>query len=104
MRFAPYQPKIHFLVCANRRGPESPLGPGCGERGEAVFVALKAKVAAARAYQAVWVTQTACLGVCPKSGATVARYRAGDAAGERAPCVLTEVTPDDVDRLYDEAT
>jgi (2Fe-2S) ferredoxin len=98
MRQAPFRPQLHFFVCANQRAADSPLGAGCGERGVAVFSLLKACVAADRAYQSVWVTQTGCLGVCPKQGATVAVY---GLATESA--LLTEVTPDDARRLYDDA-
>jgi predicted metal-binding protein len=76
MRAAP-SPRLHLFVCANRR-EGSPLGPGCGERGDALYDALKAEVAARRQHAEVWVTKTQCLGICPKRGATVARYP-GDA-------------------------
>jgi (2Fe-2S) ferredoxin len=64
-------------VCANRR-EGSPLGPGCGERGDALYDALKAEVATRRQHVEVWVTKTQCLGICPKRGATVARYPSRD--------------------------
>lgn len=83
-------PRLHLFVCANRR-EGSPLGPGCGDRGEAVYVALKDEVARRRAVVDTWITKTHCLGVCPAEGATVARYPGGD--------IFTEVTPDDVDAL-----
>ena len=66
-------PRLHLFVCANRRD-DSPLGPGCGERGDALYDALKAEVAARGEHTTTWVTKTHCLGVCPKRGATVARY------------------------------
>jgi predicted metal-binding protein len=72
MRAAP-SPRLHLFVCANRR-EGSALGPGCGERGDALYDALKAEVAARRMFTEVWVTKTHCLGICPKRGATVARY------------------------------
>jgi (2Fe-2S) ferredoxin len=74
MHPAPVTPKLHLFVCANRRAPGDPLGPGCGERGEAVFAAMKAEVAKRGAYRAIWVTRTHCLGICPKQGCTVAVY------------------------------
>jgi predicted metal-binding protein len=74
MRVAP-SPRLHLFVCTNRR-EGSPLGPGCAERGEALYDALKAEVARRREYNEIWVTRTYCLGICPKSGATVARYPA----------------------------
>ena len=64
---------MHLFVCANRR-EGSPLGPGCAERGDALYDALKEEVAARREVAAIWVTKTHCLGICPKRGATVARY------------------------------
>lgn len=95
MQPAPYRPSLHFFVCNNRRPADHPLGPGCGARGESVFAGLKERVAIDRDYQRVWVTQTGCIGVCPRRGATVAIYPEGR--------ILTEVGPEDVDPLYDEA-
>jgi (2Fe-2S) ferredoxin len=74
MLAAPPAPSVHLFVCANRRPGGSPLGPGCGTTGEAVFRTLKAEVAKRGAYRAIWVTQTLCLGICPKRGCTVAAY------------------------------
>ena len=81
------RPRLHLFVCANRR-TGSPLGPGCGEHGEAVYNALKATV---RDVARVWITKTHCLGICPKHGCTVARYP--------QQTILTEVTPEDVPTL-----
>ncbi len=76
-------PRVHLFVCTNRRGAErgargeeaaSPLGPGCGERGDALYDALKREVAARGLVADAWITRTHCLGVCPRDGATVARY------------------------------
>jgi (2Fe-2S) ferredoxin len=67
------QPRLHLFVCANRR-EGSPLGPGCGERGDDLYAALKVEVSARHLVNEVWVTKTQCLGICPKVGATVARY------------------------------
>jgi hypothetical protein len=72
MRAAP-SPRLHLFVCANRR-EGSPLGPGCAERGDALYDALKSEVMARRVVAEIWVTKTHCLGICPKRGATVARY------------------------------
>jgi (2Fe-2S) ferredoxin len=74
MRPAPLAPSVHLFVCANRRPEDSPLGTGCGNAGDAVFDAMKQEVAKRGAYRSVWVTQTLCLGVCPKKGCTVALY------------------------------
>jgi len=90
------RPTLHFFVCANRRDG-SPLGPGCGDDGDAVFDAMKAAVGAD--VRRTWVTRTQCLGICPKRGATIARY--GD---DIAPAILTEVTPADVPALFREST
>ena len=67
------RPQLHLFVCANRR-EASPLGRGCAERGDAVYDALKSEVARTGRVVDTWVTKTHCLGVCPKHGATVARY------------------------------
>jgi (2Fe-2S) ferredoxin len=66
-------PRAHLFVCTNRR-EASPLGPGCGEHGDALYDALKREVGARGLVADVWVTRTQCLGVCPREGATVARY------------------------------
>lgn len=70
-------PRTHLFVCTHRREGPSPLGPGCGARGDAVFDALKDGVARRGAYRDVWVTRTACLGVCPEKGCTVVVYPSG---------------------------
>jgi hypothetical protein len=84
-------PRLHLFVCANRREAGSPLGPGCGERGEALYDELKRGVATRAAFGSIWVTKTHCLGVCPKSGATVAAYPSGR--------VLADVDVADADTL-----
>ena len=70
-------PRTHLFVCSHRRDAASPLGTGCGAHGDDVFDALKREVAERSAYRDVWVTRTACLGVCPKQGCTVVVYPAG---------------------------
>ncbi len=70
-------PKLHVFVCANRREASSPLGMACGERGDAVFAALKSWVAERGVYAGVWVTETRCLGICPPTGCTIALYPEG---------------------------
>lgn len=90
-------PRVHLFVCANRR-EGSPLGPGCAERGDVVYAALKDEVARRRLIADVWVTKTHCLGVCPKAGTTVARWP--EATGG---AILTEVVPADAGRLVDDA-
>lgn len=87
-------PRHHLLVCSHRRDDGSPLGAGCGVRGDAVFEALKAEVARRGAYRDVWITRTACLGVCPDHGCTVVVYPAGR--------LLREVSVEDARELLDE--
>jgi (2Fe-2S) ferredoxin len=86
MKPSPYRPRVQLFVCANRRAAGDPLGDGCGDRGDAVFAALKA-----RAHRGLWVTRTHCLGLCPKTGCTVTV----------APQMqsFVEVTVDDVDEI-----
>ncbi len=93
MRVAP-SPRLHLFVCANRRDG-SPLGPGCAERGDALYDALKEAVASRRSVATIWVTKTHCLGICPKHGATVARYPS------REP-ILSDVEIGDVEALLTE--
>jgi (2Fe-2S) ferredoxin len=90
----PPAPQTHFFVCGNRR-ENSPLGPGCGERGDAVYESLKEEVARRRLFTRVWVTRTHCLGICPAHGATVAIY-----PSQR---IVTEVEEGDAVKLFDEA-
>ena len=94
MRAAP-APRLHLFVCANRR-EGSPLGPGCGEHGDALYDALKREVGARGEVAVTWVTKTACLGICPRRGATVARY---PAAGPLGSAIVTEVEPSDAAAL-----
>ena len=88
------QPRLHLFVCANRR-EDSPLGPGCGERGDALYDALKAEVAARAEHNTTWVTKTHCLGLCPKRGATVARYPGSEP-------ILSDVEVADVNALLED--
>ena len=89
-------PRTHLFVCTHRREESSPLGPGCGDSGDAVFDALKAEVARLGAYRDVWVTRTACLGICPRQGCTVVVYPAGK--------LFRDVTVDDARELLNEGT
>jgi predicted metal-binding protein len=97
MRSAPLAPLVHLFVCANRRPTDSPLGPGCGDGGEAVYSALKEAVARRGVVRDAWVTQTQCIGICPRQGCTVAIVARGD---ER---IVAEVTPNDAGALLDGA-
>ncbi|MBX3207919.1 MAG: (2Fe-2S) ferredoxin domain-containing protein [Labilithrix sp.] len=94
MRDAP-APRLHLFVCANRR-EGSPLGPGCGDRGDALYDALKREVALRGEIATTWITKTFCLGICPKEGATVARWPAREASA-----IVTEVAPTDAAELLD---
>ncbi len=73
-------PSRHVLVCVNERDPASPLGTGCGARGEALYASLKDLVTSRGAQRDVWITRTHCLGICPRAGATCVTL---DASGER---------------------
>jgi (2Fe-2S) ferredoxin len=90
MRSSQLRPRLHVYVCGNRRDADDPLGSGCGDDGEAVFSALKARTRSLDP-RSVWVTRTQCLGLCPKRGCTVAV----------APSMqyLVEVELDDVEPL-----
>ncbi len=57
-----------------------------------MYDALKAEVATRRQHAEVWVTKTHCLGICPKRGATVARYP------HREP-IVSDVEVGDVETL-----
>lgn len=92
---AAISPRAHLFVCANRREATNPLGPGCSAHGDAVYDAMKRETAKRGRVSDVWVTKTHCLGICPKKGATIARY-----PGFPEP-ILTEVEPSDVPPLFD---
>jgi hypothetical protein len=92
MHPAPVAPRVHLFVCANRRTPDSPLGSGCGDAGEAVYAELKDEVSRRGQILLVWVTKTYCLGICPRQGATVAVHPPGR--------VITEVFASDAQALY----
>ncbi len=91
MRSVAQRPALHLFVCANRRDPSSPLGTGCADRGDRVYEALKREVATRGAVASTWITKTHCLGVCPKTGTTVALYPSGR--------IVTEVEPHEVGTL-----
>src|SRR6185503_9424228 len=93
---ATFAPKLHLFVCANRREEGSPLGTGCGDRGEALYDALKGEVSRRGLIARTWVTKTHCLGICPKRGATVARYAGSPAS---APTILADVEVGDAATL-----
>lgn len=92
-------PRRHLFVCTNRR-ENSPLGPGCGERGDEVYDALKREVNRRGEVATTWITRTLCLGMCPASGTTVARYAGGPEETGRA--MFTEATKADIDVLLAE--
>lgn len=95
MKSSPLLPESHIFVCANRRPETDPLGPGCGAHGDNVYTALKSAVLANRRTTSTWITKTACLGLCPKAGATVAVY----APGKTGAQIYIDVTTADVDSL-----
>lgn len=88
-------PRVHLFVCTNHR-EGSPLGPGCGARGQALYDELKRRVSQRRLVTEAWITRTHCLGICPRSGATVAVC-----AGRES--IHAEVEPDDAEVLLDRA-
>lgn len=90
-------PRHHLFVCANRREPNSPLGEGCAERGEALYDELKREVSARGLVTRVWITKTHCLGICPREGATVARYATSGAP--HASPIVTEAHASDARAL-----
>jgi (2Fe-2S) ferredoxin len=94
MRPSDFAPRVHVFVCTNHRAENSPLGVGCAEAGEALFDALKKEVAAHRDFARVWVTQTACMGICPKHGAACAIYPEAK--------IFTEVDASNAKAIYDE--
>ncbi|MFI5299718.1 MAG: hypothetical protein ACHREM_16655 [Polyangiales bacterium] len=65
-------PEAHLFVCTNRRDADSPLGAGCGDRGEALYSALKREVSQRGLVRALWVARSQCLGLCPRVGCAVA--------------------------------
>jgi (2Fe-2S) ferredoxin len=87
MERAPLAPDVHLFVCTNVRDASSPLGTGCGARGEVVWRG---------AFRAIWVTRTHCIGICPRRGCTVACYP------ERA--IERDVELADVPTLFARAT
>jgi (2Fe-2S) ferredoxin len=91
MRPASFQPRLQLFVCANERDAGAPLGPGCGARGRQVFAALKREAQRRGLAAAVWVTETKCLGVCPKDGCALAISHGGG--------VFEGVTVDDAQTL-----
>ena len=88
-------PRVHLFVCTNRRD-DAGLGPGCGARGDALYDAFKEAVRLHGWIADVWVTRTKCLGVCPKKGATVARY-------PHAHPIVADVLPEDAGALLEDA-
>jgi predicted metal-binding protein len=85
-----FAPRKHIFVCTHQRAPGDPLGTGCGERGEAVFLRLKARVQEKRAFD-VWITRTACMGVCPQVGCTI--------ASTETETLMRDVTTSDAETL-----
>ena len=64
----------HFFVCTNRREADSGM-PSCALNGSiAVAAALRRARDANGLIASVFVTETLCLGPCPRAGATVVVY------------------------------
>ncbi|GAC1351427.1 MAG: hypothetical protein NVSMB1_04350 [Polyangiales bacterium] len=93
MKESALRPRVHLFVCANRRADDDVLGKGCGANGEAMFWALKARVATRGLVRAVWIAKTHCLGICPKVGCAV--------AVSNGPTYYEECLPEDADALLD---
>ena len=71
------KPKRHVFICTNRRDASSGM-PSCGlNDGADVLAALREVRAARGLYRELFVTESACLGVCPEGGATLVVYPEG---------------------------
>lgn len=93
MKISGVRRRLQLFVCTNQRRDDDPLGGGCGARGEAVYRALKLAIDRRAAWKSVWIAQTSCLGVCPKSGCTITVAPTG--------ALLDEAEPDDADAILD---
>ncbi len=71
------KPSRHVFVCTNRRDADFGM-PSCGANDGARVLALLREARAARGlYRELFLTESACLGVCPDAGATVVVYPEG---------------------------
>jgi (2Fe-2S) ferredoxin len=71
------KPTRHVFICTNRRDAASGM-PSCGANdGAHVLAALREARAARGLYRELFVTESACLGVCPEAGATLVVYPEG---------------------------
>ncbi|MCA9774898.1 MAG: (2Fe-2S) ferredoxin domain-containing protein [Myxococcales bacterium] len=71
-RYAPLVPEFQILVCVNEReGGQSCCG---AQGGKEIREALKEAVGKLKLKPRLRVSQTGCLGVCPRSGVTIAVY------------------------------
>ncbi len=71
MRQGTMRPRAQLFVCVNARRTDDPLRSGCGDAGPALFTALKRETLRAGLATELWVTATACLGHCPRTGCSV---------------------------------
>jgi len=64
----------HFLVCTNRRPADASM-PSCAAHGGVDIVAALRRARTEHGVaSSVFVTETTCLGVCPREGTTVVVY------------------------------
>lgn len=83
----------HLLVCTNCRAAETGLQSCGAQNGKAVLQSLLRARMDKRLVTQVYVTETACLGPCPESGATIVVYPEN--------VWYTGVTVDDVPELVE---
>ena len=71
------KPSRHVFICTNRRDADAGMA-SCGANDGARVLALLREARAVRGlYREIFVTESACLGVCPEAGATVVVYPEG---------------------------
>jgi (2Fe-2S) ferredoxin len=84
----------HFFVCTNEREADAGM-PSCRVNGsQSVLEALRSARFAHDLIREVYVTETACLGPCPRNGATIVVYPEG--------VWYTGVRAEDVDEIVRE--
>lgn len=92
--FPPSTTLPHFCVRETSRH-DSGLGAGCEGRGAEVLEALRTEVQRSGAGGAIWITESKCLGMCPRKGAGLAVYPSGE--------LYTQVVPSDVPTILQNA-
>ena len=68
------RPSRHVFVCTNRRHADASMPSAEPTAATGVLAGLLDQRAARGLYREIFVTETACLGVCPIAGATVVVY------------------------------